>query len=129
MMLSLKEETKLSHRTINYIFQAVRVPLAEAYRLGIIQSNPGDPIQKFGTVTIEKGILNSVEVSQLLNMTWPDKRIYAAFLVALFGGLRLGEIIALTKDVIQRDAILVAHSYSKTVGLKTTKTNKPKYGS
>ncbi len=122
--LRLREESKLTNRTLNRVLQALRIPLREAHRLGTIPSDPTKPIRPLGELVVEKGILSREEIGRLLSVTWEDARSFVAFCVALVGGLRLGEIIALQKSKILSDGLDVAHSYSKVDGLKTTKTNK-----
>lgn len=124
LLLKLSEKSGLNTRTINYILQAIRVPMNEAFRMGQIPKNPCLPVKKFGITNFERGILSADEVQTLLGAQWDDQRCFVAFQVAVAGGLRLGEILALQPKAIAKDHILVAHSYSKTVGLKTTKTNK-----
>lgn len=117
-------KTQLTNRTINRVLQAVRLPLREAHRLGKIGIDPGVSVLPLGEVDVEKGILTDQEVANLLALEWKDQLAYVAFCVALCGGLRLGEVQALRGESIRHDHVVVAHSYSKVVGLKSTKTSK-----
>lgn len=123
-VLAIREECGLNPRTINKILQAIRIPLAEAFRLGLIARNPACVVRNFGYEEQEKGILNSEEIKALLALEWPDKRYYGAFCLALVAGLRMGEIIGLRRQDLRPASIVVSHSYCKVVGLKGTKTNK-----
>ena len=122
--ITLRETSKLTNRTLNRVLQTLKVPLKEATRLGIIPKDPSAPILPLGEENPEKGILTNQEVRQLLAVQWDDQMAFTAFCLAIAGGLRLGEIQGLRAGFIKQDSILVAHSYSKKVGLKGTKTNK-----
>lgn len=122
-LMKMKDQSGLVHRTINSVLQAVRVALREALRLGLIDKDPSAPIRPLGEEDTEKGILTNAEVKELLRLEWKDQISFVAFCTALTGGLRLGEIQALKLPAIREDHIVVAHSFSKKVGLKGTKTN------
>jgi len=127
ILVKLKTDAKLNPRTINYVLQSIKVPLTEAHRLGLISVNPTSTIKRFGVSTREKGILTSQEVRQLFELSWPDPVAKLAFKVAVTGGLRLGEVQALTIQAIKEDHLVVAHSYSQVDGFKGTKTNRIRY--
>lgn len=123
-MLRLHEGGTLNTRTINHILQAIRVPLSEAVRLGQLKQNPARPVLNFGVEPKEKGILSSDEITRLLSLEWDDIRVKGAFILALTGGLRIGEVIGLKHEDILENSIMVRHSFSKVEGLKGTKTGR-----
>jgi integrase len=121
-ILSLKGMKTISNRSINAIIDAMRTPLNEAVRQGLIRSNPADKLIRMGNDTCAKGIPTEVEVSCLLHLPNIDQRIRVAILLGVSCGLRIGEIQALRFKDIGDSAILIAQSWGKMDGLKGTKT-------
>lgn len=122
-MMGLKKTTSLSNSSINAIFEAVRIPLREAHRLGIIPSNPGENIRKLSITRTEKGIPTEEELGDILALDL-DPRIRCAILLGAVCGLRLGEVQALRPEHISEGVLRVQYSWSKVEGLKSTKTGK-----
>jgi integrase len=120
----IRSANTLSGRTLNHILQAVRIPFTEAERLGLIIQNPTKKIRSFSFQTTAKGILTTDEIKKLQQISWNDKRCFAAFCLGLTTGLRMGEVRGLRKECIYENSIVIEKSYSKVSGLKTTKTNK-----
>lgn len=124
LILEIKENTGLSNTSCNAILCALGKPLSEAQRLGLIKENPLQRVPKLQKDNVVKGILSSNEIRDLFSTQWNDNRARVAAMVSLSCGLRLGEVQALKKDSILGDRIVVAGSYSKQEGLKTTKNGK-----
>lgn len=120
--MRLKRESGLGHRSINAILVAASVPLREAVRLGYLSRNPAASMQKFGNDTREKGIPTDEEMRRLVELPDLDARVRCALFLGAFSGLRLGEVLALRREDIGQDRILVRHSWGKEEGLKSTKT-------
>lgn len=123
LSMTLKEEGKLSNRSINAILAAMTVPLNEAARLGHITNNLSKSIRKLGNDSVEKGIPSIEEVKKLLALTNIDLRIKASIMLGATCAMRLGEIQALKMEDIDQERITIVHSWSKVDGLKTTKTD------
>ncbi|HUW71547.1 MAG TPA: site-specific integrase [bacterium] len=122
--LSLKENGKLSNRSINAILMAATVPLHEAARVGRIPADPARGVQFMGNDTREKGIPTEYEVSALLSLEPIDLRVRVAMLLAASCAMRIGEIQALTMAKVGASTILVDSSWGKVDGLKSTKTGR-----
>jgi len=120
-MMGLKETTTLSNKSCNEILRSITKPLNEAARLGLIKESPTTRVQKLGNDCRRKGLLSSQELLELFQKPWLDDRVYTAALVSLTCGLRLGEILAITKSSIQDGYLLITESFSKIEGLKQTK--------
>lgn len=123
-VLSLKAEKKIGNRSINAIIDAMRTPLSEAVRLGLISSNPADILQKMGSDTHEKGIPTESEMRALLSLPGLDPRIRGAILLGAACALRIGEVQALKREHIGETCITVSGSWGKMEGLKETKTGR-----
>jgi integrase len=122
--MKLKKEAGLSNRRINGILSAVTVPLHEAARLGLIESDPASGIRKLGNDTTEKGIPTSDEVRALVSLQDLDLRIRASIMLGVSCGLRAGEVQAIRFEDISDTTLTIRHSWSKFEGLKSTKTNR-----
>jgi integrase len=122
-ILGLKKNSRLRNRSINAIIDAIKTPLKEAVRLGIIAVDPSASLQKLGDDRKIKGIPTEKELSGLLSLNL-DPRIRCAILLGAACGLRLGEVQALKLENIEGNTLRVAHSWSRFEGCKSTKTGK-----
>jgi len=122
-ILNLKKNTSLSNSSLNAIFEAIRIPLKEAHRLGLLPNNPVESVQKLGKGTAEKGIPTEDEVSEILKQPL-DERIRCAILLSAGCALRLGEVQAVRIEKIDNHTLIVDSSWGKIDGLKETKTGK-----
>lgn len=122
--LKLKKDSQLGNRSINAILSAAVIPLHEAARLGLIESDPAASIRKLGNDTAEKGIPTEEEVRGLLALPGLDPRVRAAILLGAGCALRIGEVQALRREYIGEKTLRVAKSWSKVDGLKDTKTGR-----
>lgn len=116
-----KKYNNLTNRTINRIISAVTKPLSEAYRLQIIDTNPVRGAFRLPEISSARGILTELEVTLLSQKPWPNPTLKTIFRVAIYLGLRLGEIRGLMESDLKKDHILVQHSFSKEMGLKYPK--------
>lgn len=121
--LALKNEKGLSNRSVNGVIRALKTPLKEAHRLGLIATNPAENIQELAERPKPKGIPTEEEIAGLLALDL-DPRMKAVIMLGAICGLRLGEIQALTLDDVKGDRLYITHSWSKVDGLKGTKTGK-----
>ena len=131
LQLRLKKETGLSEKTVNMIMAAVITPIREAYRKGKILRDPSDSFRNLSENPRKRGILSSTESKKIFSMPWESEHGRLAALVAYSTGARLGEILALSPDDIVSDfegkpAIWFRKSWSRYVGIKSTKTGNEK---
>jgi integrase len=123
-LLRLKKESGLSNRTVNAIIEAIAVPMREASRLGLIESDPSARLQLLGRDTCEKGIPTEGEIRALVTVPGLDPRIRCAILLGSACALRLGEIQALRAGDIGETTLTIGASWGKYEGLKSTKTGR-----
>ena len=124
LMMKLKSESGLANRTVNSIIEAIAVPLREAARLGLIDSNPAASIRMLGSETHEKGIPTEEEVRALVTLPGLDPRSRCVILLGAACALRLGEIQALRIADVGEETLTVASNWAKMDGLKCTKTGR-----
>lgn len=126
LQLRLKNETELSPKTINNIMSAVNTPLREAFRLGKIHKNPAVNFRDLPENTKRKGFLKPNEVESLFIHPWENDHVRISVKTVHFGGLRLGEVLALSINCIESDfegkpVLWIRNSYSIKEGIKSTK--------
>lgn len=114
----------LSVGTINRILKAGCVALTWAYKNDYIQVNPAADLIKFSGTAKKRGILTDAEINKLFTVgNWADNSAAKlGNILAMVTGMRAGEIVALQVQDILEDRICVRHSWSRTDGLKSTKT-------
>jgi integrase len=120
----LSTEKRISARSVNICLQAVKVPMGEALRRGLIKSNPCLSVKNAIENRREKGILSEAEAGQLialLKSNQEDPRPLAAILLAVGCGLRRGEIRGLQWDDIQNGILSVTHNFVEKDGAKGPK--------
>jgi integrase len=120
--LKLKTNSGLGNSSINAILNAACLPLTEATRLGLIETNPAQGLRKLGKDTLEKGIPTEVEIRKLFALPDLDLRVRCAILLGATCALRLGEVQALKMNNIGVSTLTVSESWGKLDGLKSTKT-------
>jgi integrase len=121
LLMGMAKEGGRSMRTINAIFQALQVPLAEAARLGLIASNPAKSVRKLAETSAARGILSLEEAKAFFALPWRDRRTYAANLLAATAGLRLGEIRGLQIEHVHGDYLEIVSNWQNGEGLKAPK--------
>ncbi len=126
-----KKETKknLNNKTINHCLVILKAIFSKAVENEQISKNPAENIQKLKTEKKEMYILSQDECFQLLNTAqehYPD--FYPILYVAIFTGMREGEILALTWDNVdfRNKKIRVNKSVydGKLTSTKTTSSNR-----
>ncbi len=119
-------------KTVSVIIYSVSLPLKEAVRLGIIESNPADKILRVTGGEKERGVLTKEEIFALRSLLERKKdelfpSFYYGILLGLCTGMRISEIRALNADDIVESTIegyskiLIRHSVGYLSGLKSTK--------
>ncbi len=120
--LWLKEERKLTAKSINTALSAGTVALRWAYAEELIPANPAAGLKKFSGVPTKRGVLTEEEVKQLFKAPWRDERARLENILAMSTGLRAGEILAVQVRDVGDDRLHVRHSWSSMDRLKGTKT-------
>jgi len=118
--LELKDK-ELAPKTINNIVTVGTVPFGWAADRVDLEVNPAIGLRKFSGTSKKRDILNPEEVQQLFSSKWDDERSRVGNLLAMTTGLRAGEVVALRKEDIQGDKLMVRHSWSFSDGLKAPK--------
>lgn len=124
LLMHLKDNTNLSNRRINAIYQAVTVPLSEAKRLGKIHTNPAESVKKLVEKKPERKILTPPEVKKFFAQPIGDIRLYAINMLAATTGMRLGECRGLQIEDFHESWIDIKWNWQDGEGLKI-----PKWGS
>jgi len=109
---------------INQVRKAVAVPIAEAWRNGLIVANPAAQVEKLPEKKPRREILSLEEVRAFFSCRWTDRRYLAANLLAATTGMRLGEVRGLQTEDIRPGYIHVCRNWQDGEGLKA-----PKWGS
>jgi len=131
LQLRIKKETGLSEKTVNMIMAAIITPIREAYRKGKILKNPSESFRNLSENPRKRGIFSSAESKGIFSLSWESEHGRLAALVSYSTGARLGEILSLSPDDIVTDfegkpALWVRKSWSRYVGIKSTKTGNEK---
>ena len=113
-----------TYATISDVRKSICAPLRFAHQQGLLQQDISSDIIKFAVSSKPRGILTHKEVKALFKLKWRNQKVYTANLLASKTGMRIGEILALTKNDVKKDCILVSKSYSNIDGLKGTKTGR-----
>jgi len=128
--LSDKRDSGYSHNSCNHYLAVLRLIMGEAKRNEDIPENPVSSVIPYAKNSKEKGILTSEEFKTLFDpadvqRNWGGSELH--FLInytAALTGMRIGELLALTKENIEGQFIRVKHSWDRTYGIKSTKTGK-----
>lgn len=117
----LKENAE-SHR--KFFLKCVRGAFAYALEQGFVTKNP-TPLMKFKVSDKIKSVLNEEQILFLLRRSQEvEWHWYSHYAVALYTGLRNGELYALTWDKVnlENQQILVNLAWSSKDGFKSTKS-------
>lgn len=114
---------KLAPKTINSIVSSITVPLKWAFYNELTENNCFDGILKCGQKSKTRDILTLEQAAAVFKIPWENDSAKLANMLALYTGMRQGEIAGLQLQDIGIDRIYIRHSWSKYEGLKETKTN------
>lgn len=112
----------LASQTLNHILTAGTAALSYAYDVRAIRENPVDGIMFYSVTHAKRGTLTVDEIQALFAIEWPSEAAKLASLTAATTGLRAGEVAALQIEDIGVDRLHIRHSWSRSDGLKSTKT-------
>lgn len=123
----------LSHSTICILISSFTLPLKEAKREGLIDTNPCDNLLKVSREQDRRGVLTKIEVEKLIkklkemkNQIFPS--YYYGITLALITGMRSAEIRSLRVDDILDSGhndykkLVIKHSLAYLSGVKSTKS-------
>ena len=112
----------VSARRVNVVYQALTVPLGEAFRMGLIRENPASRVQKLAEIKAVKSIFTPEEARAFFSCpAGEDVRPYLANLLAAVSGMRIGEIRGLTFGNLHADWVDVCRNWQDAEGLKPPK--------
>ena len=128
-----KKNNGYAVNSINIHLSVLNIIFNEAKRSGIIDRNPCDNVIRFSEGKSSKGILTNDEINSLFDINkiqtiWKsDTTHYLLNKTASITGMRIGEILCLTKDKIFDGYIEVSNSYDRKYGIKSTKSGATRY--
>jgi integrase len=131
----LLKKGNLANSTISKIQLSMTTPLKEAYKRGVIDTDPTKNLEPIDTSEKkERGILTPFEMQSVIGKLYESDNRHAFLATALsaYTGMREGEIRALRGDSIEllneHDVLLkVESSFAKKAGFKSTKGKKVRY--
>jgi len=120
-------EAKATKHTQKRILKILRGIFGQAVRSEVIHRNPAEGVEKVKVPPTDEKALNPIEVQKLLEYTKQSSHpLFYHFAVALFSGMRPGEIYALRWNDIDLDTntLTVRASWTNKDGYHSTKTNR-----
>lgn len=116
--------------TINKVRQAVHVALEHAEAIDLIPVNPMRSIKRVHETPQKVGFFEIEEVKKLFAHPWGDFRAYAASLLSVSTGLRLGELRGLLWDNVdlEKQYLNVVTNWQDGQGIKPPKWGDVRYG-
>ena len=117
-------EDGVSPASIGKIYRTFKVIIRRALALELINRDPTTAIKPPRTPDKEMGYLNAEEVSRVLSASEEEPALHAMVSIAVFSGLRVGEIMALRwQDIdFETGVIRVVRSYTRRHGYSDPKT-------
>ena len=126
----LKKKRNLSNATIKSILKGFKVLLAYAFKKDMTKTNLAKKVNMLKNNSKTHGIFTKDEVKRLfdennIDSVWNGKTMhYTINLLASKTGLRIGEILALRKENLFPDHLLINHGWNDKLGLQDTKNHK-----
>lgn len=115
------EIIKHAPKTINSIVSSLTVPMKWAYYKKLTENNCYEGIIKCAQVSKKRDILTMEQAAALFKKEWENDSAKLSCALALYTGLRQGEVTALRLEDIGIDRLYIRHSWSKYDGLKCCK--------
>ena len=122
--LSSLSRFNLAASTKNSIFKAGTTALRWAYAREYIPENiaPEKAFSLFAANdTKPRQIITREQFRALMLAEWANPRQKLAFFVSALSGMRAGEVLALRREDLEENKILVRHSFNRADGLKAPK--------
>lgn len=123
---NLPNKYNISNKTANETFNTLSQMLDVATLQGLIAANPTKSVKRLVQTQKQRGCFTLEQIQALFKSSWSNKFYKVACMVSATTGMRIGEILALSKDQIKDGYIVVNQSYSKYDGFKSTKSGKPR---
>lgn len=103
----------LSSKTVKGIMDCITIPLKWAYQKHMTQITGFNDLPRVRVKSKEREILPEVDVAKVFETPWGNEVSRLANLLAMYTGMRAGEVQALRLQDIHDDHIWVSHSYNK----------------
>lgn len=111
----------------NYVRTVLNIALNQAVRWELIARNPIQATKRKKTTPREPTIWKPQEIRRVLD-TASQHRLYALFYLVFTTGLRHGEILGLTWDDVEEDAVVVRRTVSTRSGVAVDREPKSASG-
>ena len=111
----------LSSKTVKGIMDAITIPMRWAYQKHLTQITGFGDLPRIKTKSKERIILPEEKVVEVFNTHWDNEDSKLANLLAMYTGMRAGEVQAVQLKDIHDNYIWVSHSYNKYNELVPTK--------
>jgi integrase len=111
----------LAPKTINSILASIIIPLKWAYYKKYTQNNCFDGVMKCAVKSRSRKILTMEQTVGVFKTNWENDAAKLANILAMYTGMRAGEIAGLRAEDIGDKVIYVRHSWSKYEGIKCCK--------
>lgn len=111
----------LASKTINSIISSLTLALKWAYYKHYTENNCYDGIIKCAVKSENRKILTTQQAEAVFKASWENDSAKLANLLAMYTGMRQGEIAGLRLEDIGETYLSVRHSWSKYDGLKCCK--------
>ncbi len=111
----------LAPKTVNSIISSLTIPLKWAYYNELTENNCFDGIMKCANKSKTRQILTMEQAAAVFKVDWENDAAKLANAIAMYTGMRQGEIAGLRFEDIGVDRLYVKHSWSKYDGLKCCK--------
>jgi integrase len=96
---------RISPQTVKHVCNLVRKSFADAIRAGKVNDNPATEIRPRRSPKVEKGVhLTQAQIDRLLGVPGLPERFHRIYTVAIFTGVRSGELWALRWDDVHEEA-------------------------
>ena len=124
------EPPTISPATQNKVRQAVMVALEWCVDMEMLPVNPMARVKRVAEKPAVRAIFQRDHLRALFAVPWPDYRSYAAALLAVTTGARLGEVRGLRSPSLHLDAgyIDIVENWQDGQGLKPPKWGSTRYG-
>jgi integrase len=115
------EAKNLAPKTINSVISSLTIPMKWAFYNEMTENNCFDGIMKCENRSAKRKILTMEQAAAVFKEDWENDSAKLANAVAMYTGMRQGEIAGLRIEDVGTDRLYVRHSWSKYDGLKCCK--------